>query len=136
MDFKPEIERIRALATSMFDEVQDDYIRRAAITRLAEMEAFLHLACETPYPFSRSLGALNTGIADTIKAIEDRNNRPIGLPEFESEEQQDEAVSAAVRQREQVSAWLDQARITATALLVHLTMAIEEGKKPVTLKVV
>jgi len=136
MDFQHEADLIKSISESLLAETQNDYLRRAVVARLAETEALLYLACSQPYPFNKALRTLSNAINDTINAIEHRNSREIKLPPFESEEQQDAAVTAEMDRREQSATWLDQARITATLTLVHLTKALDKTALPPNLKVV
>lgn len=100
-----------------------DYLLNAAKARFAEFQALTRLAASRPPGFNAKLQPLIRAINDFVDSVDKHVNRVI------DEDVPEDALEAALLEREEAAMHLEQARIAGCALLVHLTVAMREKEK-------
>lgn len=132
-DLDKNLAHIRAVIAEIGDNPFDqrDHVGQALVARLAETEALLCLADGLGYSFNPALKPLSDAFNDVIGFVEKRITRTIDVPvDNDDPAAHDLAVTQQIEQREQAMAWLDQARITATLTLLHMSKAMAASPKP------
>lgn len=112
------------LFVEISDEVSEQYLPllKAAAARSAEMQAFIEIAAEARPQADQRLSRLDAVIRETVDSVSRNIERAgVDLQDGIAIEELDEFLS----RQEQATLALEQARIAATALVVHLDRALK-----------
>lgn len=101
----------------------DVYLLDAAKSRFAEFQALLHLAAGRSPGFNSKLQPLTRAINDFVASVDKQVHVPI------DEDVPEDALEAELLHRENAALHLDQARVAGAALLMHLSIALQEKPK-------